>query len=217
MVDIIGDLWSNQLFILFLLSVSGFFYVVAGVLYWCPNYMEQVLLVEKSLANSFFAVVSFTAPVSGVLVGGLITSLFGGYNTRKAQQLTKNIGIFVACLVIPMPWMNDVAIYILFVWIMLFFGGFILPSLTGIMLNTVPENQRASANSFAMFAYNCLGYMPSPAVYGFISMLVETSKSPVKSRLPMASILYSVPLTVAMTFFAIHKLEAKELEKINQK
>ena len=84
MIQIVGDLWSNQLFILFLLSVSGFFYVVAGVLYWCPNYMEQVLLVEKSLAASFFAVVSFTAPVSGVLIGGLITSLYGGYNTRAA-------------------------------------------------------------------------------------------------------------------------------------
>lgn len=130
---------------------------------------------EKSLAASFFAVVSFTAPVSGVLIGGLVTSFYGGYNTRKAQQLIQNIGIFLTVLVIPMPWINDIAIFILLIWIMLFFGGFILPSLTGIMLNTVPENQRASANSFAMFSYNCLGYMPSPAVYGFISMLVETS------------------------------------------
>ena len=84
MYSIIGDLLSNSLFILFLLSASGFFYVVGGVLYWCPNYLEQVLMVDKSLAASFFAVVSFTAPVSGVLIGGLITSFYGGYNTRKA-------------------------------------------------------------------------------------------------------------------------------------
>jgi sugar phosphate permease len=130
---------DNKLFLLFLLAASGFFYVVAGVLYWCPNYLEQVLLIDKNLAASFFAVVSFTAPVSGVLIGGFITSSFGGYNTRKAQQLIKNIGMFVAVIVIPMPWIDDVAIFILLVWWMLFFGGFILPSLTGIMLNTVPE------------------------------------------------------------------------------
>lgn len=58
--------------------------MVAGVLYWCPNYLEQVLLVDKALAASFFAVISFTAPVSGVLIGGLVTSMYGGYNTRKA-------------------------------------------------------------------------------------------------------------------------------------
>ena len=116
-----------------------------------------------------------------------------------------------------MPFISDVAIFILLIWLLLFFGGFILPSLTGMMLNTVPENQRGSANSVAMFSYNLIGYMPSPFVYGFISYLVETSKSPMKSRLPMATILYSVPLTVAITTWAIKQLEEKEIDRLNIK
>jgi hypothetical protein len=68
-----------------------------------------------------------------------------------------------------------------------------------------------------MFAYNSLGYMPSPAVYGFVSMLVESPQSSVKSRIPMAFILYSVPITVATTLYALKKLEDREIEKLIQK
>jgi len=43
-----------------------------------------VLGIKKSVAVPFVAFLSFTAPVLGVLVGGLITSYLGGYNSIKA-------------------------------------------------------------------------------------------------------------------------------------
>jgi hypothetical protein len=51
------------------------------------------------------------------------------------------------------------------------FGAFILPTITGIMLNSVPENMRPQANSLAVLAYNLLGYLPAPFLYGFISTI----------------------------------------------
>lgn len=59
-----------------------------------------------------------------------------------------------------------------------------------------------------MFSYNALGYMPAPMVYGFVSSFVDDVdindedasdamlQVTAKSRIPMASILYSVFLTV---------------------
>ena len=58
-------------------------------------------------------------------------------------------------------------------WLALFFGGFSLPALTGILLNSVDENHRGVAQSIAMFTYNALGYMPAPMVYGFVSSFVD--------------------------------------------
>jgi len=58
-------------------------------------------------------------------------------------------------------------------WGILFFGGFILPPVTGIMLNSVPDSQKASANSVANLTYNMLGYFPAPVVYGFVATFTE--------------------------------------------
>lgn len=54
-------------------------------------------------------------------------------------------------------------------WFLLFFGGAILPALTGILLNTVEQNQKTVANSIAYLAYNLFGFLPSPFIYGAIT------------------------------------------------
>tara|TARA_B110000285_G_C15030345_1_gene566400 strand:- start:808 stop:918 length:111 start_codon:yes stop_codon:yes gene_type:complete len=36
------------------------------------------------VATYYFVVVSLSAPIGGVIVGGIITTAYGGYNSRKA-------------------------------------------------------------------------------------------------------------------------------------
>jgi hypothetical protein len=57
----------------------------------------------------------------------------------------------------------------LFMWLLLFWGGFMTPQVVGIMLNSVEENKRISANSLAQLAFNLFGYLPAPTFYGFIA------------------------------------------------
>ena len=54
-------------------------------------------------------------------------------------------------------------------WFVLFFGGSVLPALTGVCLTSVPEECRAVASSFSMFTYNILGYAMAPVLMGFIA------------------------------------------------
>ena len=58
---------------------------------------------------------------------------------------------------------------VMLLWFLLFAGGFIVPCMTGIMLNTVRPNLRTSANSVANVCYNLLGFLPAPFIYGFIA------------------------------------------------
>jgi hypothetical protein len=61
---------------------------------------------------------------------------------------------------------------------------------------------KGTANSFATLGYCCLGYLPAPILYGFISTFTDdkkikelNAKSKVKkpmSRIPMAVICYTV-------------------------
>ena len=65
-------------------SLTGLFYIVTGIQFWLNDYILNVLDIEPHKANIFFIVVAFTAPIGGVIVGGIVTSAYGGYNTRKA-------------------------------------------------------------------------------------------------------------------------------------
>ena len=116
-----------------------------------------------------------------------------------------------AIVIVPIPFIDDKALFGFMIWFLLFFGGFLLPPLTGLMLNSVDENLRTSANSLANLSYNCLGYMPAPILYGFISSLVETNKTKMKSRIPLTVILYSVFLTTALVTWIIRRKHKKYL------
>lgn len=119
-----------------------------------------------------FGIVSITGPVLGVLVGGYVTTALGGYNSKKAMYITCILSIFCFFCALPIPYVynqNNVMVIMICLWFLLFAGGFILPCMTGIMLNTVRPNLRTSANSLANVCYNLLGFLLAPFIYGFIS------------------------------------------------
>lgn len=105
--------------------------------------------------------------MSGVIVGGIVTSYYGGYNKRKVKEIVLMVGWLCVFVTIPIPYVDSFAAFGTLLYLMLFLGGFILPSLTGIMLNAVDQHQRGSANSIAQLSNNLLGFMPAPAIYGY--------------------------------------------------
>lgn len=82
---------------------TGIYFVVAGVQYWCPNYMTKVLDIDVSVATTYFAITSFSAPVSGVLIGGVVTSYYGGFNNKNTQALVLIVGWVTVLFTIPIP------------------------------------------------------------------------------------------------------------------
>jgi hypothetical protein len=79
------------------------------------------------------------------------------------------LGAVVSAL--PVPFVDSYVLFQLLIWLLLFFGGFIVPVLTGILLISVKPHEKTIANSVANLSYNLLGYLPSPFVYGFVSAM----------------------------------------------
>lgn len=50
---------------------------------------------------------------------------------------------------IPIPFVNSFIWFGILEWFLLFLGGFILPTMTGLMLDAVNQNEKGSANSLA--------------------------------------------------------------------
>jgi len=120
-----------------------------------------------------FGTISITGPVFGVIVGGNLTTYLGGYTTKKSIKLTLFFTFLCLISAFPCPLIDNFPIFCGCLWFLLFFGGALLPALTGILLNTVEHNQKTVANSLAYLAYNLFGFLPSPFVYGAITDVGE--------------------------------------------
>jgi sugar phosphate permease len=76
------QLLANGIFVSLCLSLSGIFFIVTGIQFWLPKYLQDVLNYDQEKSALIYMVVCFTGPVAGVIVGGLITNAYGGYNSR---------------------------------------------------------------------------------------------------------------------------------------
>ena len=134
---------TNSTFLSLCLCLSGLYYVVTGIQYWVPDYLKEVVGVSDDVVNIYFTVTCFSGPVSGVVCGGIVTTKLGGYNTMKSFKLIRITGVCAVLCALPIPFLPGFPAVAAFFWLLLFFGGSILPSLTGIMISSVGDYQKA--------------------------------------------------------------------------
>ena len=113
--------------------------------------------------------VCVTSPTLGVIIGGWTSSLIGGYESKHSILLCLIYAIFAGLFSLPITFTDEVLEFTIYLWFVLFFGGAIVPVITGIIISSVPNNLRGVANSFTSFICNLLGYLPAPFIYGIIN------------------------------------------------
>ena len=91
----------------------------------------MVLGIDVSTVFTCFAVVCITAPTAGVLSGGYIIQKMGGYNDYKTIEICLKLGYLAMAVSIPIPFISSLPFFVLMIWLLLFFGGAIVPGLTG--------------------------------------------------------------------------------------
>ncbi len=124
-----------------------------------------------------FAIIFATAPTFGAILSGYIGIYIGGYSSEKAMPVVSIILFISSFFGAPIPFYDSFEYVTINLGIYLFFGGILLPLLTGIMLSTVEPELRPQANSFANFMYNIIGYLPATFIYGIICEMTGGSKS----------------------------------------
>lgn len=89
--------------------------------------MMNVLGASADLAAFYYVVLCFTGPIVGVIAGGILTQCIGGYNSTKGQLLQCAAGIAAVISGMPVPLCDNIHFMALFLWLLLFFGGFMTP------------------------------------------------------------------------------------------
>jgi hypothetical protein len=64
----------------------------------------------------------------------VIAHSYGGYSSPKALKICVIIGVLANCAALPIPFIDEFFYIKFLLWSLLFFGGFVLPIATGIML-----------------------------------------------------------------------------------
>lgn len=105
----------------------------------------------------------------GVILGGICFSSIGGYNSSKSFKTLLLLAMIGSLFAVPSPFSSVKLTLYALIWLTLFVGALILPTLTGVMLNSVDESRRTTANSIATLSYNLFGFLPAPCIYGYIS------------------------------------------------
>lgn len=137
-----------------------------------------VLDIDAVEVQYFYSITCLTAPFLGVAIGGFSFHSMGGYNAPRSLLLLVVVAIICVGVAVPVPFLSEKWVIYGLLWALLFFGAFMLPTLTGMMLNSVTEDKRATANAIAVLCYNLTGYLPAPFLYGWISTLgIDCSQS----------------------------------------
>ena len=124
-------------------------------------------------ATSYVASLSISAPTSGVAAGGAVLAYYGGYKSHVAMNIMQVMSLMGIVVVLPMPFLNNFPLFGSLLWLCFFIGGFIMPTLTGLLLSSVSDHLRGPANALSQFGQNAFGLMPAPILYGFISFLIN--------------------------------------------
>lgn len=171
-------LWKNEIYRYEMLSLTCLYFVVTGLQFWVSDYWRSVLFVEKETVFLVFSLITCTGPTLGVILGGLVLDKLGGYTGKYAVDFILVSGFLSSLAGTPTPFLESFPLTVVCMWLQMFFGGAIMPAVTGVMISSVPKSMRAVGNSIAQLFGNLLGFGPAPFLYGFVINLTggDTSR-----------------------------------------
>ncbi|GMF65632.1 unnamed protein product [Phytophthora lilii] len=179
-----SNLWlllQHRVYVFIVMGLSGLFFVVAGVQFWTTLYLETNTKDSMYEIHLSYLLVSGTGPIMGVFFGGWLIDQFGGYSGPYHQMQALRVCMVLggaACLAaLPVSYVHNTFYIAVFLWLMLFCGGSILPACSGIVISAAPPRLRPLASSVAYASYNLFGYAASNYVPGLIMNFIIDPKA----------------------------------------
>lgn len=101
----------------------------------------------------------------------------GGYNEPRSIYFIWVFSIAGIGAAVIIPFVSTFYIASILLWIVLFFGGAMVPGLTGMIMSSVQPEMRSFGNSKGEIIKNTLGYFPSPFLYGLVNSLSSNRRA----------------------------------------
>ena len=209
---------TTPLYVSITCGLCSIYFIVTGIQFWMTKYLIEILEAEPLLVNVIFSVISITAPLFGVLVGGAFSDKYGGYkgdNVIKAIKICIAFGLVSFVFAFPMGFLFQIIYLSILLWSFLFFGAAIIPIGTGIMISSVQKDCQATSSSISQLIFNLFGYFFSPMLTGYIMDKFSDKRQGFiwGMRVVFWWVIFSLIFFIISYFIAMNKYEK---EKNNQ-
>jgi sugar phosphate permease len=160
------------------LALGFLTFTVEGIRYWVVLYRTEVFHDDLSTVVASFTLVSSTAPILGMFLGGGVIDRAGGYRSKEGVARSLRILMFfsmcagpsaAAMLVGDLGTTSSLRFFAAAVWLLLFFGGAHVAPLTGIMIAVVPPEARALSSAVSLLVNHVIGYFFAPFGIGILA------------------------------------------------
>lgn len=174
----------NQIYMSTTVSICGLYFVVSGMQYWSSKYFLECFERLKAEVTTSFVSSAATAPILGILVGSTVIDRIGRVDdASKAKTISMVLALWCSVCVLagilaagvePLPrgsYQASMRFYSVVgcIWMILFFGGAMLPAAAGLGLAVVPEKLRSPAAAWATVAKNIFGFALGSLMPGLVS------------------------------------------------
>jgi MFS family permease len=206
---------TTPLYISITLGLCSIYFIVTGIQFWMTKYLIEILGGEPILVNTLFSIISVTAPLSGVILGGTFSDKYGGYkgeNAIRAIKICIAFGLISFVFAFPMGFLFQIIYLCILLWTFLFFGAAIIPIGTGIMISSVQKDCQATSSSISQLIFNLLGYFFSPMLTGYImDRFVDKRQGFIWGmRVVFWWVIFSLIFFILSYIIAIHKYESQK-------
>jgi MFS family permease len=162
----VKELIFDPMWMMLVLCLCSLFFVVTGVQFWTTKFFREAFDPPLSIATivAAFMIIAATGPIGGVIMGGIVVDLpcIGGYKTREAQcrciSFCTSLALLASISGLLAGFDRNPYRCGALMWLQLFFGGAILPAMTGMIVAGVRYQLRSFASALSMALYNLLGY-----------------------------------------------------------
>ena len=178
----IKALAKSPMFILINITLCSIYLIVSAIQFWISDYIQYALHIEEPHTRFLMlGAVIITSPPLGMVVGGIILTKLGGYDSEKAIYIPLVSSLAASIFGNLCPISPSAYVFLPLFWLYFFAGSGIIPSANGICLVSVEKKYAGAASSISILLYNVLGRFPGPNLYAFFKSLVNDNSS----RVPM--------------------------------
>jgi MFS family permease len=169
---------GNRVFVYASLALGFLTFTVEGIRYWVVLYRTEVFHDDLGSVVAAFTLVSATAPILGMFLGGGMIDSIGGYRTKEGVARSMRIlMIFSLCagpsaaaiLLGDLGTTSSLKGFAISTWFLLFFGGAHVAPLTGIMIAVVPSEMKSLGSAVSLLVNHVIGFFFAPFGIGIIA------------------------------------------------
>lgn len=161
--------------------MTALYFSVTGVQFWGTKYLAIALRAPLPLVNLLFIVCAATGPTLGVFFGGWIVDKMGGYKGAHqrvvALELCATFGVLAFAFSLPLTLFSNIYLVVSLLWMMLFFGGAMLPACSGILVSIIPRSYRPTSSALALMVFNMFGYSLSLLLSGYLMQYLDDHRA----------------------------------------